>query len=132
MSIVESEPTVVWELGDLYRRLLSGPDADYRETWRAFATNARYLRELQAAALGVVRAAALAPAPPQRRPRPSLSGTYKSFPVQDDDHFYTVARYVERNGLRAKLARRAEQWPWGSLAQRAGKQGVDDPPELSA
>ena len=59
-------------------------------------------------------------------------GTYKSFPVQDDDHFYTVARYVERNGLRAKLARRAEGWPWSSLAQLAGKQGVDDPPELSA
>ena len=59
-------------------------------------------------------------------------GTYKSFPVQDDDHFYTVARYVERNGLRAKLARRAEEWPWSSPAQRAGKQGIDDPPKLSA
>ncbi len=23
-------------------------------------------------------------------------GTYQSFPVQDDDHFDTVARYVER------------------------------------
>jgi putative transposase len=30
-------------------------------------------------------------------------GTYKSFPVQEDNHFYTVARYIERNGLRAKL-----------------------------
>lgn len=42
-------------------------------------------------------------------------GRYKSFPIQDDDHFYTVARYVERNAARAKLVRRAEQWRWGSL-----------------
>jgi putative transposase len=42
-------------------------------------------------------------------------GRFKSFPVQDDAHFYTVARYVERNALRAKLVRRAEQWRWGSL-----------------
>jgi len=35
-------------------------------------------------------------------------GTYKSFPVDEDDHFYTVCRYVERNPLRAKLVRRAE------------------------
>jgi REP-associated tyrosine transposase len=59
-------------------------------------------------------------------------GTYKFFPVQEDDHFYTVARYVERNGLRARLAKTAEEWPYSSLAQRAGKQGVDDAPELSA
>jgi putative transposase len=59
-------------------------------------------------------------------------GTYKSFPVQEDDHFYTVARYVERNGLRARLARSAEAWLWGSLAQRAGTQGVEVAPELSA
>ena len=42
-------------------------------------------------------------------------GRFKSFPIQEDEHFYTVARYVERNALRAKLARRAEQWRWGSL-----------------
>ena len=59
-------------------------------------------------------------------------GTYKSFPVEEDDHFYTVARYVERNGLRAKLAKTVEGWPWSSLAQRAGLQDVDDAPELSA
>jgi putative transposase len=59
-------------------------------------------------------------------------GTYKSFPVQDDDHFYTMARYVERNGLRARLAKSAVKWPWSSLTQRVGKQGVDDVPALSA
>jgi putative transposase len=42
-------------------------------------------------------------------------GRFKSFPIQADDHFYTVCRYVERNALRAKLVRRAEDWNWGSL-----------------
>ena len=42
-------------------------------------------------------------------------GRFKSFPVQDDDHFYTVCRYVERNALRAKLVKRAEDWRWNSL-----------------
>lgn len=42
-------------------------------------------------------------------------GRFKSFPVQDDGHFYTVCRYVERNALRANLVDRAEQWSWGSL-----------------
>ncbi len=42
-------------------------------------------------------------------------GRFKSFPIQEDDHLYTVARYVERNALRANLVRRAEQWRWGSL-----------------
>ena len=42
-------------------------------------------------------------------------GRFKSFPIQDDDHFYAVARHVERNALRANLVGRAEQWRWGSL-----------------
>jgi hypothetical protein len=43
---------------------------------------------------------------------------YKSFPVQDDAHFLNVARYVERNALRANLVKRAEDWRWGSLWRR--------------
>ena len=43
-------------------------------------------------------------------------GTYKSFPIQQDEHFLTVCRYVERNALRANLVSRAEDWPWSSLA----------------
>jgi putative transposase len=43
-------------------------------------------------------------------------GRFKSFPIQGDKHFYTVARYVERNAVRANLVRRAEQWQWCSLA----------------
>jgi putative transposase len=42
-------------------------------------------------------------------------GRFKSFPVADDQHLARVARYVERNPLRANLVRRAEQWRWGSL-----------------
>ena len=42
-------------------------------------------------------------------------GRFKSFPVQDDEHFYTVCRYVERNALRANLVERAEEWRWCSL-----------------
>jgi len=42
-------------------------------------------------------------------------GRFKSFPVQEDEHFYVVARYVERNALRANLAAKAERWRWGSL-----------------
>lgn len=45
-------------------------------------------------------------------------GRFKSFPVEGDDHFYTVVRYVERNALRAGLVARAEDWRWGSLHRR--------------
>jgi len=45
-------------------------------------------------------------------------GRYKSFPVEEDDPFLAVARYVERNALRANLVERAEQWRWSSLWRR--------------
>jgi len=43
---------------------------------------------------------------------------YKSFPVESDEHFYQLVRYVERNALRANLVARAEQWRWSSLWRR--------------
>ena len=49
-------------------------------------------------------------------------GRFKSFPVQADDHFYTVCRYVERNALRPKLFRRAEAWRWSSLWQMVNEE----------
>lgn len=58
-------------------------------------------------------------------------GTYKSFPVQEDDHFYTVCRYVERNALRANLVDRAEAWCWSSLAVRLNRCPAEDVPALS-
>ena len=48
-------------------------------------------------------------------------GRFKSFPVQADEHFLTVARYVERNALRAKLVGRAEDWQWSSGWRRTQK-----------
>ena len=45
-------------------------------------------------------------------------GRFKSFPVQADDHFLTVCRYVERNGLRAELVPRPDAWRWSSLWRR--------------
>ncbi len=45
-------------------------------------------------------------------------GRYKSFPVQTDEHFLQVAHYIERNPLRAKLVKRAEEWRWSSLWRR--------------
>ncbi|NLX95182.1 MAG: transposase [Rhodopirellula sp.] len=46
---------------------------------------------------------------------PIYQGRFKSFPVEQDDHFYAVSRYVERNALRAGLVRRSEMWRWSSL-----------------
>src|SRR5262249_1147859 len=39
---------------------------------------------------------------------------HQSFPIQQDEHLLTVLRYIERNPVRAKLAKRAEQWSWSS------------------
>jgi putative transposase len=47
-------------------------------------------------------------------------GRFKSFAVQQDRHFLTVCRYVERNALQARLVENAQDWRWCSLwrAQR--------------
>jgi putative transposase len=50
-------------------------------------------------------------------------GRYQCFPVETDDYFYRVVRYVERNALRATLVGRAELWRWSSL----GRAERDDP-----
>lgn len=49
---------------------------------------------------------------------PIYQGRFKSFPIQEDEHFLTVCRYVERNPLRANLVPRAESWRWSSLWHR--------------
>ena len=36
----------------------------------------------------------------------------------DDDDFYQVVRYVERNALRANMVEHAEDWRWSSLGCR--------------
>ena len=54
---------------------------------------------------------------------PVYQGRFKSFPVQTDEHFITVARYVERNAVRAKLVERAEEWRWSSAFKVARQDG---------
>jgi putative transposase len=48
-------------------------------------------------------------------------GRFQAFPIQDDDHLFTVLRYVERNALRADLVARAEAWAWSSLPGWLGR-----------
>lgn len=45
-------------------------------------------------------------------------GRYKSFPVQDDVHLVTVARYIEGNPVRCGLAATATAWEWSSHVGR--------------
>ena len=48
-------------------------------------------------------------------------GRYKCFPVQKNQYFEIVMRYIERNPLRAKLVRKIEKWKWSSLYIRLRK-----------
>jgi len=57
-------------------------------------------------------------------------GRYKSFPIEQDEHLLTVLRYIERNPVRAKLAKRAEQWSWSSA--RYWEAGAMGPVSLTA
>jgi REP element-mobilizing transposase RayT len=43
---------------------------------------------------------------------------FRSFPIQQDHHFLSVCRYVERNPLRANLVAKAQDWRWSSLWTR--------------
>jgi putative transposase len=54
-------------------------------------------------------------------------GRFKSFPVESDEHFLTVCRYVERNALSATAVDRAEDWRWGSLWVRQAKHDAERP-----
>lgn len=56
-------------------------------------------------------------------------GRFKSFVVQQDAHFLSVCRYVERNALSAGLVQRAENWRWSSLARLHGG-GFDASPRI--
>jgi putative transposase len=53
---------------------------------------------------------------------------FKSFAIQDDEHFLAVCRYVERNAVRAGLAKRSQDWRWGSLWRWL--QSVEPDPKL--
>jgi putative transposase len=57
-------------------------------------------------------------------------GTYKSFPIERDDHLLTVLRYVERNPVRSTLVARAEHWRYSSLWRWLHPGDDDDKPAL--
>lgn len=56
-------------------------------------------------------------------------GRFKAFPIEQDDHYLTALRYVERNPLRANLVQRAQEWNWSSLS---GKKDASPDGLLSA
>jgi len=45
---------------------------------------------------------------------------YKAVTVRSDWHYLTLIRYIEANPLAAGLVKRAQDWPWSSLAERLG------------
>jgi len=47
-------------------------------------------------------------------------GRFKSFPIQSDEHFFVLCRYVERNAVAAGLVSAAEDWQFGSLYNWCG------------
>lgn len=55
-------------------------------------------------------------------------GRYKSFLVQTNRYLLQLFRYVERNALRAKLVKKAENWEWSSLYRR--EEGSDEQKKL--
>jgi putative transposase len=49
---------------------------------------------------------------------PLYLGRFKSFPVQENDHLWTLLRYMERTPLRSGLVTTVERWRWSSLWHR--------------
>ena len=47
-------------------------------------------------------------------------GRFKSFPVQSNEHYLTVLRYIESNPMRAGLVDDSRHWQYSSLATRNG------------
>jgi putative transposase len=56
-------------------------------------------------------------------------GRFKAFPIQQDDHLFTVVRYVERNPVRAKIIRLAQNYSWSSLSKKIP---MDNSPQVNS
>jgi putative transposase len=54
--------------------------------------------------------------------RPLYQGRFRSVSLYRASDLLQACRYVERNALAAGLVKRAEDWPWGSLADRLSDQ----------
>jgi hypothetical protein len=50
---------------------------------------------------------------------PVCKGRFKSFAVQSDEHFLTVALHLERSTARANLVARAHNWRWSGPVESA-------------
>jgi putative transposase len=50
---------------------------------------------------------------------PVYQGRFRAEPIDAATVLVRTCRYVERNALRAGLVKRAQDWPWCSLAERA-------------
>ena len=59
-------------------------------------------------------------------------GRYKCFPVETEDYFYQVVRYVERNALRANLVTLLSLALVQPPAGRTRRPGVSDPLRVAA
>ncbi len=49
---------------------------------------------------------------------PVYQGRFTSMEISAVGDLVRVCRYVERNALKARLVRRAQDWPWASLSER--------------
>ncbi len=64
-----------------------------------------------------------------RRPGHVFQGRFKAILVERDAYLLELARYVVLNPVRAKMVRRAQNWPWSSYRATVGLQ--DAPPFLT-
>jgi len=51
-----------------------------------------------------------------RRSGHLFQGRYRGHVIEEEGYFLEVSRYVHLNPVRARLVRRAEEWPWSSYA----------------
>ena len=56
-------------------------------------------------------------------------GRFKAFPIQQDEHLLTAVRYVERNPVRAKICRLAQNYSWSSISKKIP---MDNPPQVNS
>jgi len=43
-----------------------------------------------------------------------FQGRYRSLPIEDEEYLIECGRYIERNPVRAKMVKKAQDWPYSS------------------
>ncbi len=51
---------------------------------------------------------------------------YKSEPVEDDEYFLTVLRYIHQNPIKAGIETNISKYPWSSYNEYLGKENICD------